>query len=355
MSRRFAQGSIVLVVALAGSPAHAGDPARPAPTASATAATSTDPAQALFDGGIADMEAGLFEKACPAIEASQRLDPRPGTLFALAECEAQRGRVATSMRYYAEYLALYRNFSTPKKLEQKDRAKTSEEQLRKLELLVPRLTIVLREGAGPDVIVRRDGEVVAELSLGTALPVDPGEHVVTAQSPGGPEVEQRVSLSPGEAKTVRLAVRRDVGPLVSATVTASALASAGATVTPFSEVQRPWRISTWTIGAAGLTGLVVGAVTGILAAQLRPTVDRNCPLQDGVQTCSPLGYAAFERLHALGTASTVALVAGGIGVGVGVALLLATPSMPTSTPTVGSPGTSAFVGSGVVVHVGKRF
>jgi hypothetical protein len=349
MLRRFAQGSLVIVVALAGASAHAGDPARP----TASAATASDPAQALFDGGVADMEAGLFEKACPAIEASQRLDPRPGTLFTLAECEARRGRAATAMRYYAEYLGLHRNFTAAKKLEQKDRAKTSEEQLRKLELLVPRLTIVLLEGTGPDVVVRRDGEVVAELSLGTALPVDPGEHVVTAQAPGGPEIEQRVSLSPGEAKTVRLAVRREVGPVATATVTASA--SAAPSGTPFSEVQRPWRISTWTIGAVGLGGLVVGAVTGILAAQLRPTVDRNCPAQDGVQTCNPLGYDALERLRALGTASTVSLIAGGVGVGVGVVLLLATPSVPTSTTTVGSPRTSAFVGEGMVVHVGGHF
>ncbi len=358
MLRRFAQGSFVLVVVLAGGRAHGGDPPRAsasgAPRTKAAVASS-DPAQALFDDGVADMEAGRFEKACPSIEASQRMDPRPGTLFTLAECEALRGRTATSMRYYAEYLTLFRNFTSAKKLEQKDRGKTSEDQLRKLELLVPKLTIVLRDGSGPDVIVRRDGEVVASLSLGTALPVDPGEHVITAQSPGGPEIEQRVSLSPGEAKTVRLAVRRDAAPASTVTAAPSALASALGSGRPFAEIQQPWRISTWTFGAVGLTGLVVGAVTGILAAQLRPTVERNCPSKNGDESCSPLGFAAYNRLQTLGAVSTASLVAGGVGMGIGVVLLLATPTVPTSSPTVGQPRTSAFVGPGVAIHVGGSF
>ena len=377
MLRRFAQGSLVLViafvapVALVGPRAHAGTPATPllaAPRASAaappsgsarpsaSAAALNDPAQALFDGGVADMEAGRFEKACPAIEASQRLDPRPGTLFTLAECEAQRGRAATAMRYYAEYLTLHRNFGAAKKLEQKDRAKTSEDQLRTLDLLVPKLTIVLAQGSGPDVVVKRDGEVVAELSLGSALPVDPGEHVVTAQSPGGPETSQRISLAPGEAKTVRLSVSRDAAPATSSTAVApSALPSAAATSTVEVANQRPWRIGTWTAGAAGVAGLVVGTVTGILALQARGDIERNCYLVQTTETCSKAGIAALNRLRALGAASTVAFVTGGVGIGVGVVLLLATPSLPTSPPTVGAPRTSAFFGAGVELHVGGSF
>lgn len=374
MLRRFAQGSLVLVAALAGSlalggpPAHAGPPAAPSLTAPSTttpppgsarptaSAALLDPAQALFDGGVADMEAGRFEKACPAIEASQRLDPRPGTLFTLAECEAQRGRVATAMRYYAEYLTLYRNFVAAKKVEQKARAKTSEDQLRTLELLVPKLTIVLPQGSGADVVVKRDGEVVAELSLGTALPVDPGDHVVTAQSPGGAEITQRISLAPGETKTLRIAFPRDLAPAASsAAAPASARPSASAVSTAQPDIQRPWRIGTWTAGAAGVAGLLVGAVTGVLALQTRGDVERNCLLVDNTENCNKAGLAAVSRLRALGTASTVAFVTGGFGVGIGVVLLIATPAVPTSPPTVGQPRTSAFYRAGMELHVGGSF
>src|SRR5438046_959901 len=114
MLRRFALGWSFLAALAAPSVAAAAPPsgARPDP-------------QALFDGGVADMEAGRFEKACPAIETSYHLDPRAGTLFALAECEAQRGRTATALRLYTEYLSLYRAFTPRKKVEQRERARTS--------------------------------------------------------------------------------------------------------------------------------------------------------------------------------------------------------------------------------------
>jgi hypothetical protein len=49
-------------------------------------------AGALFDKGVADMQAGHYSSGCPAIEESQELDPHPGTLFTLAECQAKWGR-----------------------------------------------------------------------------------------------------------------------------------------------------------------------------------------------------------------------------------------------------------------------
>src|SRR4051812_48805392 len=72
---------------------------------SSAAAQILDPAEVLFNQGVEDMEAKRFDKACPAIEQSYRLDVRPGTLFALAECEADRGRLATAVARYDEYLA----------------------------------------------------------------------------------------------------------------------------------------------------------------------------------------------------------------------------------------------------------
>ena len=59
------------------------------------AAQDESPAETLFNQGLEAMEAGNYEKGCPAIAESQRLDPRPGTVFTLAECEAKRGRIAS--------------------------------------------------------------------------------------------------------------------------------------------------------------------------------------------------------------------------------------------------------------------
>ncbi|MFO0588209.1 MAG: hypothetical protein U0441_11745 [Polyangiaceae bacterium] len=360
MPRRPSSGSLILAASLLSGLASAADPtpipqpsAAPSATASATttATIATDPAQALFDAGLADMEAGRFEKACPAIEASHRMDPRPGTLFTLAECEAQRGRAATAMRYYAEYLGLYKNLTPAKKNEQRERAKTSEEQLRKLALLAPKLTIVVVSGGGPDVIVKRDGEVVADLSLGTALPVDPGDHVITAQAPDGPESSVRVAIAPGESKTAELYVRH-TAPVVTATFSAIV-----APVKPPKPVdsQRPWRIGTFTSGALGLVGIATGIVTGIVATQLRTEAAKECHLQGGEQKCSEKGLALVDQLRPYATASTIAFAAGGLGLAVGLTLFIATPRVPTATPPVGPPRTTMLPYGEIGVHVGGKF
>jgi len=302
-------------------------------------AAPASPAQLLFDQGVADMEAGRFEKACPAIEASHRLEPMPGTLFALAECEAQRGRIATAMRYYAEYAALYRTFTAAKKREQRERATTSDEQLRKLDGLVPRLTLRLPEGAGSDVVVERDGDVVAELSLGTAITVDPGEHVVTTQVAGGPEVEHRIGLSAGESKTLELTVKREHATAPKLVPSAAPLAvSANPWVAP--PDLRPWRAVTWSAGAVGLVGLAVGAVAGVLALEQHGVMKEHCQ-QDGDDTwrCNPAGSIARARLATFGTVSTVGFVSGGLGAAVGVALFAVTPAVAAPQGVVrGQPG-----------------
>ncbi len=320
MMTRLSPGVLVVAAALAG----------PATAAAAPPEGAASPAQTLFDRGVADMESGRFEKACPAIEASQRMEPMPGTLFALAECEAQRGRTATAIRYYGEYLALHRTFTMKRKLEQKDRAATSEAQLRRLSLVVPRLTLALPSGAGPDVVVKRDGEVVADLSLGTALIVNPGDHLITTQVPGGPVVEHRVSLIAGESRSLALTVRRDalVDPRSARLPSESLLLPP----VPPPDV-RPWRIGTWSAGAVALVGLAVGAVTGVLAIQERNAVGENCTPSGG---CNAVGFAATERMRSFGTASTVGFVTAGVGLAVGVTLLAATPSGQPVSQSVGS-------------------
>jgi hypothetical protein len=292
---------------------------------------SVSPAQALFDRGVIDMEAGRYEKACPAIEASQRMEPMPGTLFALAECESQRGRLATAVRYYNEYLALYRAFNAKKKLEQKDRAATSEAQLKKLDPAVPRLTLALPAGAPADVVVKRDGEVVAELSLGSPLLVNPGDHLITTQVPGGPVMEHRVSLTAAESKTLQLTVRRE--PFVDTKSTRLPSEALLVPPPPPPDV-RPWRIGTWSAGAVAVLGLAVGTVTGILAIQERNVVGDNCNPDGSCPTA--VGYEASQRMAALGTASTLGFVTAGVGLAVGITLLVATPTSPTAPQNVGS-------------------
>ncbi|WP_437943129.1 hypothetical protein WMF27_27655 [Sorangium sp. So ce281] len=62
-------------------------------------------AEALFERGLADMQAGRYETGCKVLAESERIDPQPGTPFTLAACEAQWGRIATAVAHFKDYLA----------------------------------------------------------------------------------------------------------------------------------------------------------------------------------------------------------------------------------------------------------
>src|SRR5215470_18019771 len=78
--------SALLLVAVAG--IAAGDP--------------HDVAEQQFVRGRALMKQHKYAEACAAFEQSQRLDPQLGTLFNLADCEVEIGKVASAWKIYRE-------------------------------------------------------------------------------------------------------------------------------------------------------------------------------------------------------------------------------------------------------------
>src|SRR5262245_22382355 len=184
-------------------------------------------AEALFNRGVADMKAKKFETACPAIEESYRLDPRPGTLFTLAECEAKRGRVATAVTRYGDYLALFSRLPPDQQNQQKGRRKIATEKKAELLPEAPEITLTLPPDAPRGTVIKRDDAVLSEAALGVALPIDPGDHVVTTQAPGGDVTETKITLQRREKKQIVLKVKA----AASAPSTASATPSASAAPT----------------------------------------------------------------------------------------------------------------------------
>ncbi len=178
--------------------------------ATAHPAFAADPiaeAKALFDRGLADLEAGKYEEACKAIAESQRLDPYPGTLFTLATCEARWGRVATARKRFDEYLTLYVTLTPEQKRRQSKRPEVAKEERDKLSAEIPELTLSLPPGAPAGTVVKRDSTVLTSSVLGVSQPIDPGEYVVSTQAPGGPIWEQRLTIRKKDKKSVLLQVK----------------------------------------------------------------------------------------------------------------------------------------------------
>jgi hypothetical protein len=289
-------------------------------------AAGPDAPDALFDKGVEQMEAGHFDKACPAIALSYKLDPLPGTLFTLAECENKLGKLATAFGHYQDYLTAYGRLSPEKKRKQGDREKVSKEAVSALSKQAPEVTITLAAGAPPATVVTRGGEPYPSSQLGVAVRLDPGDHVFVTQTPGGGRTETVVTVKPADKKAVVLEVAADVTP----TPKPSAPQPAGEPARGPSGR----RIGAIVATGVGAAGLLAGAVAGGLAIGKKSTVNQNCGIGGDPTACNAAGLSAANSLKTLGTASTAAFVIGGAAAATGIVLFATEPRAKAPAATL---------------------
>jgi hypothetical protein len=281
-------------------------------------------AQALFERGVADLEAGNVERACPVLAESHRLDPHPGTLFALAECEAKADKFASAVGHYQDYLGLVSRLSSEQQERHAERVAHAREQTQALRPQVPTLTLVLPVGAPRDLVVERDGVVLQAPALGVALPIDPGEHVVVTRDAAGNESRATIAIAAGEA--VRLELRLPEAPRSenAASVTPAPVLPPVPPLSPLApaplRAQRSPALRTWgwIAGGLGLTSVAVGSMAGAVALGKKGTVSKHCR----GEACDAEGKRAADAGHTAATASTVAFGVGLVGLGTSLVLLL---------------------------------
>ncbi len=279
-------------------------------TARAQGAKEAAAAKVLFDHGLDEMKQGHYPEGCSALTESYRMNPLPGALFTLAECEAKRGRIATAVKRYEEYVALFVSLSRDKQAKQHGRDVLSKEQIGILTAKLPRVTFLLGSRAPEGVEATLDGVPLDRAALGGPIPIDPGDHVVFARAPEGAQVEQRFSIDKGEQKTVALSLEPKAAPAPEAPPGPSGL-----------------RIGAYAAFGVGGALVVVGAITGGLALGKKSAVQAGCTLDSahGVATCNQAGLDAGHAATTLGAASTGTFVVGAVALGAGVGLLVAAP------------------------------
>jgi hypothetical protein len=295
-------------------------------------------AAALFDKGVADMQTRQFATACPALEESQRLEPRAGTLFTLAECQAHWGKVASAVAHYQEYVGLVPRLPADQQSRHRDRVKSANSQIAKLKPTVPTLTLLLPADVPAGTSVTRNGVLLQGAALGLALPSDPGEYIVVTRTPGGAERQVTISVALGEAKRMVLEVSTDspttpVAPITQPPgATDSGANDAPATPSKSQHSKTP----AYVVGAVGVAGIVVGSVTGILVFGQKSTVSAEC--SDHV--CSEDGLSAANRAQSLAMVSNIGFGVGIAGLATAAILLLTAPRTETTSSTA-SPARAA--------------
>ena len=234
-------------------------------------------ADALFRQGRRAADRGDWATACERFEQSQAAEAAPGTLLNLADCEETRGQLTRAWR---DFLALADALP-----ETDERKAVALERARRLERSMPKLRVRLAFSSIP-ARVYRDGVELGQASLGVALPVDPGMHVVLVHEPGFHDRAYTVPVARGDEKDLEVEHGAQSGDAM--------------------------RTVAWALGGVGLASLAAGTTTGVLA--LTDLSASNGACIDGI-CANPGAVQQYDRAQSLALASDITL-------GVGAALVV---------------------------------
>jgi hypothetical protein len=332
-------------------------------------------ADALFETARQSAESGNYAAACPKFAESYRLDPAPGTLLNIGDCEERLGHIATAWINYRKAIDL---------LPPKDaRVAFAKKKVAALDKRIARLTVKLAAGDPSGTVVKRDGVEISASALGIAIPTDPGKHVVFVTAPGRREHKYEIDLAEGESReVVGEPLKEDVPPAVAPVPVPSAppAKAAAPELKPPKPVEEPAppaiaptsvaptpapmnppstpapdqddgsgrRTGGYVVGAVGVGGLVIGVITRALAFGQKSIIDNHCGTN---KLCDQTGLDAVSAGGTLLTVSTVSLIVGGAAVVTGTALVLGNPAPSMSQATL----TPLILPGGAGLNVGGRF
>jgi hypothetical protein len=184
---------------------------------------------------------------------------------------------------------------------------------------VPGAVAAAKNGSGVDLVdvkVTVDGKPFAAKLDGQALPIDAGAHTFHFEAPDGTSVDRQVIIKEGDKA-------QEVSVVLGAPAQ-SPSTSPGAVSAVAPEKSSTWRTAGWVLGGAGVVGLALGTVFGIVA--LSDKSSANC-VND---VCNPGTLGGMKTMSAV---STTGFVAGGVFLAGGVGLILFAPKgSPDSAP-----------------------
>jgi serine/threonine-protein kinase len=277
-------------------------------------------AEQLFSEARALMAQGRYAEACAKFQASQRLDAGVGTLLNLAECYEKSGRTASAWATYLEAQGAAERGQQPA------RATFAAEHARALAPHLARITIKVGVAARvPGLEVAYDDHALGPGAWGSAVPLDPGPHVIAARAPGREPWSARVELGPEQARLVEVPVL--VPPAAEQPARPSAPAATA------------WPAIGWGLGGAGLVAVGVGSWFGLKAfSTYRDANEHHCTAVD----CDGEGVKLIDDSRQAALASTLCIAIGAAMLVGGVALLwFARPPRPSSAMRAAS-GAIAF-------------
>lgn len=280
-------------------------------------------AQSLFDDAMRLMAEGSFDAACPKFEESQRIDPGLGTQFNLADCFEKTGKTASAWVNFSEVA------DSALKEGNMERERVARERANMVLKRVAYLTVSVPHPL-EGLIVERDGVPLHATAWGTALPLDPGKHVIEASAPNKQTWVTSVELGKDGGR-----LEATVPELLDAPLQSVNNAQPATTVTllPSAPMYQPSpdepaasssHQKTWALLCAGVGAVGLGVGTGLLisAADKHSQADPYCNANN---QCSAPGLPLRHDAKALANIATIPLGIGIVGAIAGITLWFTAP------------------------------
>jgi hypothetical protein len=302
------------------------------------------PYRSPFEEALIAMEAGRYDVACPALRRIARVDHTPETLFRMAQCHEQWGKVATAHEAYGDYLDMVDELELDGRIKERERKDVALARQAALEKRVPWVKLYLPLTAPANTLVTRhsdDGGPPVRVVLEKDLPIDPGEHVVQTRVSTGRPYLNRLVMREGERRAVVLAVDLEES---GDAVLAEPIRPVPAKLPPIDPPTSGRRIAAYGLGITGAVALAIGATMGGLAFAQNGTIEANC--REGY--CDQSANEARVRRTMYWNISSVAVPLGLVAIGTGITLYLTEPPPPRVTKTGWQLGVVVFPGNAKV-------
>lgn len=305
----------------------------------------------LFNQGRQLMEQGKLAEACAKLAESERLVHADGTLLNLAVCNEKLGNLATAYAAFIEARARARAAG------RQDRVDFANDAITAIEPRLSRLTIVVSSEADvPGLRVYRDGTEIGRAAWGTAMPVDPGAHVIEARAPGKANWSHSIDIGgSADRKEVNVAVLEvdhstkvaPPPPALRPRASVSTETARRRRVEAETESVDGRRVAAYALGAGGVVALGIGSFFGVRAISQWSKSDEECP--EG--RCTSEGADAATDAKRAADVSSVSFLIAGACLGVGAYLFLTSEPKTKKTgslylrATYAADGPRSFVGA----------
>ncbi len=141
-------------------------------------------AEGLFNDGEKLMKQGKLAQACDAFAASNKIEPRAGTLIGLGQCREANHQLASAWSAYKDAFARAKD---PRK------KKYAEDRIAALEPKLSHLTISVVDRAD-GLAITRNGTPIDPVLWSRAEPIDGGDYEIIATAPGRVEWRSKVTV-----------------------------------------------------------------------------------------------------------------------------------------------------------------